>query len=413
LARERGYAVQKDTSLNLDFPSTELHLDTATDIANQKSYQFYHNIFSASELQRFLEDAVAAHNPNYTVTSVPKSEQHLVLQKAMAVAYRVLAADAVRRKSIETEPGQLITLAQDLEAQYEKDRARHQRVIPVPKADESNIGTGDVIVGRLTRFSLRRGYNAEARAANPPPVPVLLQPAEGDVQDVLVRLRWQPVRDTYFAKVELWRDTKPNIERSIANDQGQGLPSVTSSYVLPSSSKRITQFGRTAGDSPTFDGVTFGIYAEYGLGARVTNTEYIDGLNDQDPLRTETTYYYQLFVMNVNGEVTPSNVIAVKTKKRRALFKRAGKALASDAIEPLTGPLAGGTSITIKGKNFEQSTRVTIGGANCTITSQTSTELVVTAPEMTNEAFVGVPLDIILISPTGLEDIAQKMWRYT
>jgi IPT/TIG domain len=409
----KGYAVANDAAINMSFPSSELRVEGFPDISNQRSYTFRHNVFSTDELRGFLEDAIAAHNSNYTLSNVPAAERHLVLYKAVAAANRALASDAVRRKSIDSEPSTLISIAQDAEAQYDRDRERQARVIPVPKADETRIGTGDVIVGRLTRFSLRRGYNAEARSAVPPQPPVLLEPEDVDITDVTVRLRWQPMREIYFVRFELWRDTKPDVERSLSGQAVErGLPTTKSQYSRPTTAKRVSGWGLNNGMSGRFDGVTFGIHAEFGMGTQVPNTVFEDGLTPGDPLRPEFTYYYRLYGMNTNGEVNASDVLRVKTKKQRALFKRSGELLASDAITPQTGPLAGGTSIVILGNYFEPGTRVEIGGAPCTITTQTDTQLTVLSPAVNSTAFSGVELNIVLISPTKLEDIAYNTWRY-
>jgi hypothetical protein len=53
------------------------------------------------------------------------------------------------------------------------------------------------------------------------------------------------------------------------------------------------------------------------------------------------------------------------------------------SLTPTGGPVAGGTSVTITGTNLSSATSVTIGGSAATITSNTSTQIVVTTPAST------------------------------
>ncbi len=410
--KQPGYTVTPDTAVSLDYPSSEIRVDGFPDLANKKVHTIKLRLFSDEEMSRFLEDAVVVHNPNYTVQGVPKVEQAYILAKAQAIAYRALAADTVRRKTLDTDALTLLDLARDLENQYEKDRERMERIIPLPKADESRVGSGDAIQGTLFRSSLRRGGKVSARSALPPSPPTLYPPADDDVEDVFVRLRWSASRDTSFSRYELWRDGVPGVERSVAGRGfATGLPQ-TVSWSKASTSKIVSDGGGT-GFSSTFDGFTFGVRAEFPSGNHVHNTSFVDGLNLVDPLEPETTYYYRLYLANTNGEVLPSEVIRVTTKRRRALFGRTGKSLAWDAVLPLMGPLAGGTTVTIKGTNFEQGVRVYINNKECSIVSLTSTEIVITTPGQTNASFINLPLDIVLVSPSGLKDIAIKTWKYT
>ncbi len=407
---QRGYQVTPDTAVNEGFSSMNLQVEGFPDISNRNVYQFKHHIFSNDELTRFLEDAVSTHNPNYTVSRVPESERVYVLYKAQAAAYRALAADAARRKGIDTEASVLLSLAQDLEAQYEKDRERMMRVIPVAKAEESAIGQGDVIQGTFSRFSLRGGYLAPKRAAIPPPPPVLYAPADNDVEDILVRLRWKATRDAYFVRYELWRDTQGTVERSSAGrSQDPGLPLNTS--WSKAGTARLVHDGNL-GQTSRFDGFVFDTFAERGGGSTLTNHSFVDGLAENDPLETETVYYYRLYVVNINGEVLPSDVIKVQTKKRRAFLKRQGKDLAPDAISPVSGLLAGGTVVTLLGYNFEAGMRVELNGKPCSVTIVSPNEVTIVIPGQSNEAFRNLPLDLTVISLNGLKDFARAVWRY-
>lgn len=66
------------------------------------------------------------------------------------------------------------------------------------------------------------------------------------------------------------------------------------------------------------------------------------------------------------------------------------------SISSQTGPIAGGTSVTLTGLNLGTATAVTFGGTNATIASQTSTTLTVTSP-----AHAAGAVDIVVTNPNG------------
>lgn len=430
LGQKPGYSVMTAQGFEAGHASIDLSLqDGIVDLVKNGKYVLRHRRWSDNELNDFLVDAVSFHNPNYTINTVPAAEQAYVLLKARAAALRVMASSASKRKGLDSNVSDLLKLAADLEQQYEKDRSRQQRVIPVTKIDESGIGSGDVIVGMLTRRSHRSGYTAPARAAKPPQTPTLLPPSDNDVEDSIVRLRWTHNRDEQFIRYELWRDTQPNVERSLAgllvssgNIANPQLPQA-SQFSKPSTSIQVMSSGCVA-ESPSFDGFFFWTYAE-NAGTGIINVTFADGVvflsgNPSgvsvlgEPLEPEMDYYYRLYATNWNGEIVPSNVMRVRTRKMRALFKRESNgALASGVIAPTSGVLAGGTSITILGSNIEEATEIYIGGKKCNRSSYTSTQIVVTSPVFTNSAFIGKPQDVVMRSPTGLIDILKKGWVYT
>jgi hypothetical protein len=427
LSREKGYETIADVALVRHHPAYDLRVDGIVDISNNKAYTLRHYIFSDGELLDLLEEATTAHNPNYTVNSIPAGERHYVLLKAQALGYMRLAADASKRRGMEANTDAFLHLARAVEEQYARDHARMERVLPSPKMDDSQVGQGDAMQGNLTRRSLRRGYTVPSRTAAPPVPPSLFDPADDDVEDTTIRLRWSQTKDERFAYYELWRDTQPAVERSASGRlvqqgdpaSGGALP-VNTQYTRMSTSKQVLGVG--AGMSPVFDGFFFSTASEL-AGTTNVNT-FIDGMvvsNPStgaisvlgEPLEPSAEYYYRVYITNWNGEATASEVKRYRTKTLRARFKRAGYIIASDAMSLHAGPLAGGTELTVLGTAFSEGMYVTIGGKRCTEVSRTATSIVVTTPAFVNPDFVGRAMDAVLHSPTGLKDILLQAWAYT
>jgi hypothetical protein len=417
LQKEKGYEVVLTEGTNLLHPSVDLRVEGIPNVARSTgtAAALKHRIFSDDELIEFLTNAISLHNPNYTLTSVPRNEWPFVLKKAAAESYRRLAADGAKRRGLDADAATLLQLAQDLERQYDADLSRLQRVIPAPKVDDSHVGTGHVMQGMLTRRHTRTGLTTPGQGSLPPVPPSLLDPADNDVEDVIVRLRWSRNRDEGFVRYELWRDTRPEVERSSAGmmdstNVGSGQIAEVTPYSKPSTARQIlVAYGRNVID----------LFTDR-MGSNVT---FVDGLiYDRnygsaqvlgEPLEPGTAYYYRLYAVTVDGEMTHSEVKRVTTKARRALFARTNGLLSSSALDVKTGPLAGGTSVTITGENFASGMRVTIGGKEATITSLAPTQVVVTSPAFSNADFKGRRMDVVLQSANGLLDIAQNAWVYT
>lgn len=427
LSRQRGYAVIPAEGYDAEHPSIDLRVDGLPDIANGSSYTLKHRVFSDAELLDLLSAATQLHNPNYTIASVPHNEREYVLLSAAASAYRMLAASAAKRQGLEGEAATYLSLASDLERQYEESRRRLERIIPVPKADESKIGTGDVIVGTLTRRSLRVNYIAPRVGATPPTPPTLYDPSDDDVEDTVIRLRWSQNRDTTFSHYELWRDTQPNVERSVAGrlQLAEGVAARSTPYSKAGTAKQVLGVQNSAGRqsvSPIFDGAFFWTAAEL-AGSAVVNSSFVDGIvltnphsgeTVGEPLEPEFDYYYRLYAINMNGEVVPSNVVRVRTRPMRARFLWGSNGmLADDAMSARSGTISGGDEVVIKGTNLSTSTTVTIGGKQCRVLAASASEMTIKTPAFANMSFIGKPMDVVLISPTGLKDIAIAAWRYT
>lgn len=429
LAKQRGYVVTPDANYASDHPSDDLRVDGIVDIAGKKIAGFRHRIFSDQELAGFVDEAVSMHNPNYTLSTVPRAEHAYVLTKAKAIAYRVLAGDAAKRKGLEGDATTFLSLAQDADKQYDGDRRRMERVLPSPKTDESKVGAGDVMTGQFTRRSLRAGYTGSFRNANNMSPPQLLDFADDDVEDVQIRVRWSANKDQQFSHYELWRDYQSVVERCLAGRLSGAQYSVSpqlasgSQYSRPTSARQV--FGITGSRaSPMFDGFIFWTAADM-TGANLVNSAFIDGviypgtgISDGnalgEPLEPEMDHFYRLYAVDWNGMILGSEVRRARTKPMRGRFLRlAGGMLAPGALSATSGPLAGGTALTITGTNFVTGMKVNIGAKDCTITSIASTQIVVQTPTFYNADARGRAQDIVITSPSGLRDIAKYAWSYT
>ena len=439
ISKRPGYKIAADQSMHSDHPSSDLYVEGLPSILanrDQGSYSLKHHIWSDTELIAFLTEAINLHNPNYpNVTAVPKNEHPFVLMKAAATAYRQLAADTARRKGLDQDASVLLRLASDLENQYTQDLVRLRRVVPVPKADESKMGTGEVVQGTLVRASARAGYTSPMRAATNFQPPHLHDPEEGDVEDTIARLRWSVPRELRFTRFELWRDTQPFVERSISGrftqiPGGAAFLAPSTQYSKAGTAKQVLGASGAFGGSPVFDGFYFATFAEIS-GQRMGLSTFIDGYvtngwginNDSnlasalgDPLEPETEYYYRLYSFDTNGGVLASEVKKIRTKSMRARFQRnnVNGSLVAASISPTYGPLAGGTVITILGSGFVTGMGVLLNGKDCpNVVVASAGVLTCLAPAFVNTAWINRPLDIVLVHPNGLKDIAKAAWRYT
>jgi hypothetical protein len=444
-----GFLAVPDVSIITNHASIDIAVDGIPDIS-KTDVTLRHHIFSDEELIDIISESISLHNPNYTtLASVPKNEYPYVLMKAQANAYRVIAADTAKRKGLDSEASTFLDLANDLEDQYARDRKRQERIIPAPKADESKMGAGDVVSGMCTRRSLRAGYTSSYRNALPPIPPNLYDSADDDVEDTTVRLRWSQNRDQDFSYYEVWRDTQPNVDRSVSGRLANAWPSnsaatgggpdlpISTQYSRASTAKQV--LGVSAGAnriSPIFDGFFFWTAAELS-GSNIVNSGFIDGLlfNNPgsgvvdilgEPLEPDTDYYYRVYAVNWNGEVVPSKVLKTHTKQLRAKFKRIANGVNSmsnaqngvldpNAISPVSGSIGGGTTITIQGNYFSTTgLQILINGKQCSnVIVSSPTLLTCKSPTFVNPDWIGQKVDVVLLSQNGLKDMVLRGWSFT
>jgi len=404
-----GYNVEPNEDAENDHLSSDLMPIPAYELVNKVAAMF-HRLFSDEELTSFLAEAAKRHNPNYDVLSVPPEEEMLVLTLAQAAVLRHQAIDAAKRRGLSEDVATLLSVADSLETVYEKDSARLQRVIPSPvlsAAQQNVIREGDLVMGTLVRKSPRNGYMTPMAASLPPDAAVLLDPAPGDIEDINARIRWMRNTEHDFYSYELWRDTKPNVERSrqsvLFNDRNIDPSDLsTSKYDRPTTSKLVF---RSFGPNSTRENRAFSAFIEsFGqLVNAVIDRDYKDD-SENVGLEPETEYFYRLYVVNVNGDAVASNVLRIKTLPLRARFAD------TDPITPVTGPA--GTSITINATNVVANCRVTIGGKallNPVVTPGAVGTIVGDVPSFNT---VGAK-DVVLESPTGLFDLKIQGFTVT
>ena len=416
----RGWDVKISPTANRNHPSGSLTLRGIEDAA-AGPVVFSHFYFSDNDIHGFLTEAAMLHNPNYlTFEAVPGPERAYVLMRARALAIQQLATDAARRKALSEEVDALRRLATEELAQYNAAVDRFQRVIPAPKADETKMGSGDVVQGTFFRTNPRTGTAQSPLAALPPTPPDLYEFGAEDVEDINIRIRFSQPRQPGFYRHEVWRDTQPNVERSAngGRTQDQGVLPFQSQFSRGTTSKQVM--------GPDATGLRYypTLFGNATPQSAVSSAVFIDGTVQAtgvnggpvgDPLEPETDYYYRVFLVNQNGEAVPSQVRKARTKAMRARFKRTTSSplttVAPDAVTPVTGPLGGGTAITILGTSFVAGTLVTLNGKPCTsVVVVNSTTITCVSPAFTNTEWVGKRVDIVLTSPTRLQDILQNVW---
>lgn len=423
LSSRRGYAVVTESSFAYDRPSDDLVVPGGLhELSTEKVVAFRHRTFSDAEIVKFIGSAIALHNPNYPgIGSVPKNEVALVAMKAASLALTARATEAAGRTMLGVDPQKLLNIVRQLDERYAAEVQRLKPVLPVPKTDESKIGHGDVVIGKLYRDSLRSGGREPHRHVVPQTPPKLYDFIEEDIGDTTVRLRWSVPRDTNFAHFEVWRSTSPGVERNLAGR----IVSPTSPQLAVSTQYSDINEARQivgvpwGGASPVYDGMYFGTWSENAF----SGTSYIDGHSYtaggqsgvllHEPLEPETDYYYRIFAMDQNRQVSASEERRVRTRAMRARFSRlAGGALDVSSISPQEGPLAGGTALTVVGTNLANA-KLRVNGKEAVTVSNSGTVLVVTTPGFQNTQLVGMRVDLVLVSPNGLKDIAQGGFRYT
>jgi hypothetical protein len=409
------YCVTPDGEMHRDHPSCDLQIITGDLLRGGVSLN--HRRFSDKELTRVLQLAAQRQNINYTVSTVPETEFVFVCTLAAADICRIMAQDAVKRRGLSMDVSALLEMAKSYEEQWNRDVKWQRRAINVAKIKDSDTRKGDVMVGTIYRPSLRTWYQTPNAVNDEPEVPCLHDPEPQDIQDQQIRLTWDPVRDTDFYGMELWRDTVDDVQRSqlgnvtIENaDARYGGTLPTTSKLVFASVGSTTRYGRS-------------VLTQYGEATGQSVNTFVDGHDNSEHVRVtpvhtnapppdpETTYYYKLYTFDRNRIASGSNVVQARTKRLRARLSRDGSV---PQIDPSMGPIAGGTPITLKGTRFHDGMRVRLGDKMVenlvVVDSETATA---TTPEVLNESIISLPLDLSITSDTGLVDMASEAFKYT
>jgi len=400
-----GYLVEVDRDFEPDHPAADLVLHGPASCLGG-AVPIRCHLYSDAELEEFLRTACHRHNIRYTPATVPAEEETFVLMLAQSEAYRSLAGDAAKRANMEYTSTELLEMAEALEYTYKGDRTRQLRVIPVATPlDQSDTGRGEVITTAVYRRSMRTGWMGPIGAALEP-IPVVLSVEDRDIEDTKVTLRWTRSREQQFYAYELWRDTRPMIERPPDVSTMTDVPEV-----LRDNTKRVYTAKlamRSAGPHSIRERVgTIAILSEQG-GQTIngfTDTGYTNqnprglGPATAPPLEPNTTYYYRMFVIGLNDVFTGSNEVVVTTKSMRPLFA------SLNALTPTAGP--SGTVCTLRGTGFVAGMPAKFGDKDIVVTVIDLTTAVFVVPTFINQVnFVGLRYDIVIQDPvTGLIDV--------
>jgi len=406
-----GYCAVPDRLLDTDHPAIDIASKPFGDLKAPGGVEFKHRRWSDEELEELLRQGIERHNVSYELSTVPCNEFQFVLNLSHANALRVLATNAVKRAGLNATVSDLIALAESYETAYRDDRKRQDRAIPVPTIRDDDVGEGDVVQGEMYRRSGRTGFVSPMAANLPPEPPVLLEPFDQDVGDTVIRVRWKRPRDYDFYALEVWRDTKEDVRRTRTGIFARNPTAISrGEQFAPTTSKLVFQ---TFGANSNFDTVGFATFLEE-FGQLITS--FIDGGDNVDvaatvgggPLEPETTYYYRVYVVDLNYEIIDSNTVRATTKRLRA------RADLQTPVTPALGPLAGGTLVTLKGERFHEGMRVRLGDKFVTgLTIVSPTEATFLTPQFQNDRLVNRSLDLVIFSDTGLEDVNSLVWKVT
>lgn len=411
------YKISLNGEAPQDHPSTDLVIKGHGDLLGP-GIDLNHRTWSDVELTDLLDQASRRHNMNYTVDLVPPDEHHFIVTLAAASACRELALDGVKLRGLSFDADTCLEMAASFENQYREDRARQDRAVPVAKIKDSNIEGGDVVQGTFFRRSLRTGYMRPLASAKSPEKPEIFVTGEEDIQDTQVRVHWRRVKDVDFYAMELWRDIQPDVRRAQLGDLTHSPVSPVSRPIYPTTAKLV--YAPRWANSRYYHSAL----VQHGVASGQIVNNFVDGLPDRQehyvgapwdapPPEPETTYYYVLYVFNINREVVGSNVLEVRTKRPRAVFSRIDDA-ANNPLDPRTGPIAGGTLCTIRGERFHEGMRVRLGDKQVSdLTIVSPTEATFRAPAVFNKSITALALDVIITSDTGMEDALLQTWRYT
>lgn len=369
--------------------------------------------FADSELESFLKAAARRHNANYTLGNTPKQEEGMVCTLAHADALRAMASDASKRRGLDADVGNLIKLAESYERSYKDDLKRNLKAIKPVRSDDDGIREGDVVVGEFVKRSLRTGYMAHSSANLRPNPPLMHDFADRDIEDLGVHVRWRRSRHPHVYAIELWRDTVPDVKRS----RDENLFPTTSTLVWDSRRSNNREFGQQS-PAALMERASWGTKSESGNlvsavfdGFALPPVGQPFDANSSFGLEPETRYYWRLYLVDRNGEWVASDVVSALTLRERARFSRAA---GTPALSVATGPIAGGTAITIKGENFtsDNGPTVQIGGKDCPNLTVVDTETITCDSPATSQ-FAPRRQDVVLLSNSGLRDLILEGWTYT
>jgi hypothetical protein len=385
LARMNGYTVSLDEDAQEDHMSLDIYPVAPTDVgAGRSSIELKHHLFSDSELDEVMEQAIQRHNPRFNAATLPEAEEAFVMMLAHADICRRQAYDSAKRRGLDTTAQDLLMLADSIERSHAKDVERLSRALvspgePVP----STMGTGDVVVGTAFRSSLRTGRRSPFAAQPGPVAPVFVEPEPEDVEDELARIQWSRSGDNDFHSFELWMDTVPEVSGAV-QDQLAVRPGSPMFYhyegVRQGSSQRVMQvYGASI----------------VGQGARTYTVS---------ELEPDVEYFFRLVVKDGNGGVASSEVMSVRTKPLRTRFQ-------PDYFASVLWGIPG-TAVTLffnpdKGPLTENHLlRFGDYSVEFAVVDDYTATLIV--PDFVNKR---IPKNLVIESPSGLRDVSPQSFQ--
>lgn len=387
-----GYVCTADEDIMGDHPSADLEPFGPTPILGT-GIDLKHHTFSDLELVDILTDAIRRHNPSLSLMSLPEGEEPFVLSLAHSAACKILAFDAAKRKGTDATVESLLALARSLEDSYKFDVGRVSKALqPTKEPNGGVLGQGDIVLGTLFRASPRTGYHSPLTGL-PPDAAVLLDGEQVDAEDESIRIRWERNTTSDLWRLELWMDTRPEVTRNYKGIYGVRIPD----YTVSAAQRDMVQVGtarlvaRSYGGGMTLVGL-YGEGAAYQEQSRGTNSCVVAGLEPN------STYYFRLFVVDLNGMVASSKVISVQTKTLRTRF-----ALSTWASRTYAAP---GEEVTIffdqKYAPFTAKHKITMDGKDVTVVSFTAYSAVIEVPDFFQK---NIQHMMVLESPNGLVDV--------
>ena len=392
LSRTSGYRATLSEGANPDHPSIDFESFGPVDVVGT-GVMLRHHLFADLELEDILRQSIQRHNPSLDLTTLPQQESVFVFQLAHASVLREQAADAAKRRGMDSDVSSLLQLADSYEKAYQADTTRLRRAIQSPKeASPNKIGVGDVVLGTLTRLSPRTGYMSPLSSNPVPEASELLEPSDIDIEDDNLKVGWERNRERDFYSYELWMDTRPEVVRS---GELVGDATLVALRERPVTSKMV--FRSLGPNTHSFFRARSAFVEQLG--------ESISGYIVAD-LEPETEYFFRLYVIDLNYETAASEVRSYKTKPLRAKFDPTVWGT------PAYGPA--GTVLTLR---FDRSKgaitaahRVLVGGKDAALTIIDNWTASVVIPSFVQK---NAAKDVTVISPTGLFDVKNTAFKVT
>ena len=409
ISRSPGISVSLDEDANLEQASIDLEPFGPIPILGT-GISLNSHLFSDSELEEVLKEAIQRHNPSLSLDTLPQQEEVFVLALAQAGICRIQAMDSSKRQGVDKDVGLLLKLADSFESQYKSDTARLARAIQSPKEANSNlVSEGDVMLGDLTRRSLRTGFKSQISQTIDPSDAVLLPPDEHDTEDDNLRLIWQRNKNNDFYSYELWMDYTPDVVRT--REGGLVFAGTPISYLATDDTRHQPGFRATT---------SVMVFRSFGANSNSSRSSFSTFVEEfgqlirsfaVGDLEPEMDYYFRLYLININYLSIGSNVVKGTTKPYRCRMLSTQRSNNSPGpvgafADKASGPAGTVVTVTLDSTRaaFTPDYTFRIGGKVVTPTILSPYSIQVTIPTFN---VIG-PKDFSVTSPNGLVDVRNS-----